>query len=374
MPVLSGFSTKYKVRSKMDKIINIAIDKLEDFPRQAEIYGAADIDAEFVASVMDRGILTPLTVTPLSKEKFQIISGHRRKKGAIAAGLNDVPCIVKNYENEEEKELDFLIFNLQREKEKSVRLKEFLHYKQILCQIGKVRKSKGIYDNTVFENDQFYRILKTLKLDDKIDGKPLNSMDILKEITGYTRYEQEYLNVLYSPDWLQKELEKLRTMGVSRAHEDNIIEQMEVARNHYESEKVTLNDSVKQIKGMFEQAAKSLSTKKEKKAGKLNKNNVEAIRKASEDKEKMKFDNIKKRELIKEVHMPEEWSQLPIKYGDENSILDFKFKIENCDFGIVKTNGHITAFTVRIDRSNYVIDSLKLLELCKKSIGGDDGI
>ena len=49
------------------------------------------LDEEFIASVRELGILTPLRVTP-DGEGYRVIEGHRRLAAAIEAGLDQVPC------------------------------------------------------------------------------------------------------------------------------------------------------------------------------------------------------------------------------------------------------------------------------------------
>jgi len=49
------------------------------------------LDEEFIASVRELGILTPLRVTP-DGDGYRVIEGHRRLAAAIEAGLAEVPC------------------------------------------------------------------------------------------------------------------------------------------------------------------------------------------------------------------------------------------------------------------------------------------
>jgi ParB family transcriptional regulator, chromosome partitioning protein len=49
------------------------------------------LDEEFIASVRELGILTPLRVTP-DGDGYRVIEGHRRLAAAIEVGLAEVPC------------------------------------------------------------------------------------------------------------------------------------------------------------------------------------------------------------------------------------------------------------------------------------------
>ena len=60
------------------------------------------------------GVLTPLLARPLSDGSLEIISGHRRARAAEAAGLSEVPVIVRKMTDDEAVVL-MVDSNLQRE-------------------------------------------------------------------------------------------------------------------------------------------------------------------------------------------------------------------------------------------------------------------
>lgn len=256
----------------MNNIIIVGMADVAPFPRQEEIYGNIEnaMEPEFIASVKEQGILTPLLLADSAAlgldidERYIAISGHRRLHAARVAGMVEVPAYIKEYDSMEEAELDFLACNMQREKNQAVRIREFLAYKQMLCQLGKIRKGGGDWSATIYGNTHFSRILENVNIG---DDEPLNSVDVLKEVTGYSEYEQTYLNVLYSPEWLQDKLDSLRNLGISLGLEQTLIENMEKARTAYENEEVTLNNAVKSIKDMFKDIKERLTKPKgEKKA------------------------------------------------------------------------------------------------------------
>lgn len=69
--------------------------------------------AELSASIAEKGVLQPLLVRP-SPAGFEIVAGERRFRAAKQAGLNSVPVIVKNLNDQETLEIA-IIENLQRE-------------------------------------------------------------------------------------------------------------------------------------------------------------------------------------------------------------------------------------------------------------------
>ena len=69
---------------------------------------------ELSQSIKQKGILLPILVRSLDDKKFQIIAGERRWRAAQKAGLNEVPVIIKNFNEIEVLEIG-LIENMQRE-------------------------------------------------------------------------------------------------------------------------------------------------------------------------------------------------------------------------------------------------------------------
>lgn len=75
----------------MVEIENIPIEKLE--PDPANVRGDPKIDPEFVSSVRE-GVIQPLVVRPLG-ENFGVVVGLRRYTAAKTAGLNTLPCKIR---------------------------------------------------------------------------------------------------------------------------------------------------------------------------------------------------------------------------------------------------------------------------------------
>ena len=74
--------------------------------------------AALADSIKQHGVLNPITVTPLSGvDGFRIVTGERRWRASQLAGLDAMPCIVRDVVEEDaaEKTTEQLIENLQRE-------------------------------------------------------------------------------------------------------------------------------------------------------------------------------------------------------------------------------------------------------------------
>lgn len=71
-------------------------------------------DRELADDIEARGILQPILVRPLKSGLYQIVAGERRFRAARLAGLQEVPVVVKDY-NDEQARYASMVENLQRQ-------------------------------------------------------------------------------------------------------------------------------------------------------------------------------------------------------------------------------------------------------------------
>jgi ParB family transcriptional regulator, chromosome partitioning protein len=69
--------------------------------------------AELTESIAARGVLQPILVRPLSSGDYQLVAGERRWRAAQAAGLHEIPAIVRDLSDSDTLEIA-LIENVQR--------------------------------------------------------------------------------------------------------------------------------------------------------------------------------------------------------------------------------------------------------------------
>ena len=69
---------------------------------------------ELIDSVKAKGVIQPLIVRPLAHGLYELVAGERRWRAAQAAGLTEVPALVKSLSDQETLEYS-LIENLQRD-------------------------------------------------------------------------------------------------------------------------------------------------------------------------------------------------------------------------------------------------------------------
>lgn len=92
---------KRRAENRLPKIHDIPIGEIDDFsghPYQVRI--DEDMD-QLVQSIKDRGIITPITLRQKDDGRYEIASGHRRKKACELAGLDTVKAEIKELTRDE---------------------------------------------------------------------------------------------------------------------------------------------------------------------------------------------------------------------------------------------------------------------------------
>ena len=100
--------------NQLERVQKIPISELKPF--QNHPFKVVDDEAMLrtTESIAQFGVLTPLIARPLEESGYEIISGHRRVHAAEAAGLTEVPVIVRDMTDDEAVVL-MVDSNLQRE-------------------------------------------------------------------------------------------------------------------------------------------------------------------------------------------------------------------------------------------------------------------
>lgn len=121
---------------------SIPIDTLEPGPFQPRSTMQADALAELTDSVRARGILQPILVRPHPSEpgKLQIIAGERRWRAAQAAGLNEIPALVRELPDSDAMAAS-LVENLQRQDLNAI--EEAEGYKRLIEEFGLTQEQLG---------------------------------------------------------------------------------------------------------------------------------------------------------------------------------------------------------------------------------------
>ncbi|WP_395093385.1 ParB/RepB/Spo0J family partition protein [Armatimonas sp.] len=130
---------------------NLSLDKIrpnENQPRRTFYQESLE---ELAASIKERGVLQPIVVRPAAgKEKglFEIVMGERRYRACKMLGLDSIPAIVRDL-NDEDAATDALLENYQREDmnviEKARAIQGLLQH----MSYEKISKTLGVSETTV---------------------------------------------------------------------------------------------------------------------------------------------------------------------------------------------------------------------------------
>ena len=87
--------------NKLPRIYDVPISEIDDFPDHPfKVKVDEDMD-QLVQSIKERGIITPVTLRPKEDGRYEIVSGHRRKKACELAGLDTVKAEVREMTRDE---------------------------------------------------------------------------------------------------------------------------------------------------------------------------------------------------------------------------------------------------------------------------------
>ena len=116
LPKLDDLFTSQAQRDyeKAEKVEEIDINKIADFPNHPFKVQDDDKMDEMVKSVKQYGVILPVIVRPKDDGTYEMISGHRRKRACELAGIKQIRCIVKDLSDDEAVIL-MVDSNIQRE-------------------------------------------------------------------------------------------------------------------------------------------------------------------------------------------------------------------------------------------------------------------
>ncbi len=99
---------------QIDAVNEIDIDKIETNPFQPRSNFDEEGLNELASSIKELGIIQPITVRQVTHDTYQLITGERRLRASLAAGLKKVPAYIRTADDQAMLELA-LVENIQRE-------------------------------------------------------------------------------------------------------------------------------------------------------------------------------------------------------------------------------------------------------------------
>ena len=94
-------SQKERDEAKLSKIRDIPLSEIDDFPDHPFKVREDEDMFQLVESIKERGVITPATVRQKEDGRYELISGHRRKKACELAGFETLRCEVVDLDRDE---------------------------------------------------------------------------------------------------------------------------------------------------------------------------------------------------------------------------------------------------------------------------------
>lgn len=100
--------------TQKEQIKDIPLSEISDFLDHPFKVKADDAMLEMVESVKQYGVLVPVLVRPKADGGYEMVAGHRRKKASEMAGVESIPCLVRELDDDQST-IIMVDSNLQRE-------------------------------------------------------------------------------------------------------------------------------------------------------------------------------------------------------------------------------------------------------------------
>ena len=101
--------------AQREKVMQIPLAEISGFPNHPFKVRIDEAMQEMAQSVKEYGVLVPALVRPKEGGGYEMVAGHRRKAASELAGVETIPCIVRNL-TDDEATIIMVDSNLQRER------------------------------------------------------------------------------------------------------------------------------------------------------------------------------------------------------------------------------------------------------------------
>lgn len=216
-------SSQQREQNGKNGISTLPLSELQPFSKHPFKKHNAEKMQELADSIVERGVIVPVLVRPLDSGKYEIVSGHNRVEASKLAGLDIVPCDVRELDDDTAT-IIMVDSNLQREtvlpSEKAWAYKYKLDALKsqgkrtdlTLSQVAtKLRNDTSIANMNNESRDTLYRYIRLThlipELLDKVDERKLAFIPAV-ELSYLKKQEQK---------WLFSNLEREEYFGVPLA-------------------------------------------------------------------------------------------------------------------------------------------------------------
>lgn len=147
----------------LNSVANLPISQITANPFQPRTEFEKEALDELAESIRIHGVIQPITVRKSGYEKYEIISGERRTRASILAGLKEIPAYIRLANDQEMLEMA-LIENIQREELNAIDIS--LSYQRLMEECG--LKMEELGDRVGKKRSTVNNYLRLLKLPDDI--------------------------------------------------------------------------------------------------------------------------------------------------------------------------------------------------------------
>jgi len=97
-----------------DALTTLAVSRIRPGKYQPRTRMGQEALAELAASIKTQGLMQPVLVRPVDRDRYELIAGERRWRAAQMAGLQEIPALVREVADESALAMS-LVENIQRE-------------------------------------------------------------------------------------------------------------------------------------------------------------------------------------------------------------------------------------------------------------------
>lgn len=115
LPKLDDLFLEHDGDRPIEKIIDINIDEIDEFKNHPFKIIENNEFSLLVESIKENGVILPAIVRLKENGRYEMVSGHRRKRASEIAELKTIPCVVKDL-TDDEATIVMVDSNLHREK------------------------------------------------------------------------------------------------------------------------------------------------------------------------------------------------------------------------------------------------------------------
>ncbi|MEW6654280.1 MAG: ParB/RepB/Spo0J family partition protein [Bacteroidota bacterium] len=148
--------------ASLDVLAKIPVDKIAPNPYQPRMEFDSDSLEELKKSILENGIIQPITVRRTQANSYELISGERRLRSCKEIGIREIPAYIIKVDTKEAMLALALIENIQREKLNAIEIANA--YKRLMedCNLTQEEIADKVgKDRTTVTN--FIRLLKLPK-------------------------------------------------------------------------------------------------------------------------------------------------------------------------------------------------------------------